>query len=193
MNTIKQWKERLGNFRFWSIVVILGLIIIWTIFVEANRYHGEIVKLQPHEYTPEVHNYIAKMDKLYFLFPIINTILIFLISIDIFKVLVGDCLYGKLYKIVLAIAVKFINYRNVLDNQRFTHYAETLLYETGKIVVPSYEIIYRYLIVLVVYLLSLFIVDNIKKDYVKSVKSNKKYHEHKTWRTTIKGANQHRD
>ena len=193
MKTIKNWKERLGSLRFWSIIAILGFIIIWVIFVEANRFNGEIIKLQPHEYTSEVHNYISKMDKVYFLFPIINTLLVILVTFDIFKLLFGDELNGKIYKVVLAIAVKSVNYPNILNAQRFTSYAESLLYDTGKIIVPSYEVLFKYVIVLVVYLVSLLIIQNIKRDYVKSVKANKKYHEHQSWRNSVIKANQHKN
>jgi hypothetical protein len=149
--------------------------------MEIIRYRGEIVFLQPHEYTPEINQYINKVETLF----IPYIILIFLIAIfmitDLWKFIFGDSIDGKIYKVILTILVKFSAVFYIFSIFLQLQEAQSLLHRTGKIIMPIYKLATPYIIIIGIWILSIIIIKSMEKDYRKQVSKNKDNTYYKEW------------
>jgi hypothetical protein len=180
---IKKYKNQLVK-----ILIVLAFIMCFVI-MEAYRYKGEVIFLQPHEYTKEVNLYIKKMDMVYAPFVIILPVIALYAFRDIFAFLFSDYIDGKKYKIVLVLLIQFSIF--ILDLKCLTIVlnAGELLYKTGNIIVPAYKIALPYTYVIGTFIGARVVMKTIKKDYEKEVANNELYQDHLKWMENIKNIN----
>lgn len=164
------------------IILLLLSLMASSLIMEIIRYRGEIVFLQPHEYTPEINQYINKVE----IFFIPYVILIFLISIfmitDLWKFILGDSIDGKIYKVILTVLIKFSAVFHIFSIFFRLQEAQSLLHRTGKIIMPIYKLITPYIITIGIWMLSIIIIKSIEKDYKKQVNKNKDNTYYKEWK-----------
>lgn len=168
------------------LIALAIITLISCISMEVMRERGEVVYIQPHEYTPEIIHQIKVQERFFAPFAILTPLLIVFIFIDFFKFLVSDLMDGKLYKVIFMILMKGISIYFAVMGQWLVADAEDLLHRAGKFIVPPVEFIYPYIIVLGIILICSYVKKTMENDYRLEVINSDKYKRHKAWRQTIK-------
>jgi len=154
--------------------------------MEVMRERGDVVYIQPHEYTPEIIHQIKVQERFFAPFAILTPLLMIFIFIEFFKFLMSDFMDGKFYKVIFMILMKGLAIFFALMGQWLVADAEDLLHRAGKFIVPPHEFIYPYVIVLGIIIICHYVKKTMENDYKKEVMNSEKYKKHKAWRQTIR-------
>jgi hypothetical protein len=171
-------------------VVVFVLFIFCLVVMEKYRHRGVIVFLQPHEYTREINTHIKKLDMLYAPFMVILPVIAIWIFKNIFQFLFSDYMDGKKYKILLVLLTQSSVFIFILSCLKTLLKAADLLYKTGHIIMPAYQIALPYLYTGIAFGVSKIIMKTIIMDYEKAVQRNSNYKQHLEWMQNIKSINE---
>jgi hypothetical protein len=181
---------KFNNKKIIATTVVILIFVLSMVLMERYRYQYSIEFLQAHQYTKEINNRIYSLEMLYAPFMIVLPVIAVIMGRDIFKFLFSEYMNGKKYKVILVLLVQISVFSFYPKCVQMLLRAGEMLYRTGNIVMPAYELALPYIFMVAAFIIAKIIMKTIIKDYEIGVLKNSNYSQHLNYMKTLEVFNE---